>query len=267
MARARALAGRAKSVRGGRRAAGVVHAGREGRRAVRGRPGPLPGVRLVRTATKLNGHLSGSAPYVASLRALGRYPQRDAAVVRGAQRRVLLVWLLRADGVLRRRGGDGRGAAVMVAAMALGAGVGVLLHALGDLPGSALDCALVGIPPARRPDVRLAAVQVQTVREGEGLARAAAHLAGRPDPRGVRGRRRLLVLPAEDPTRRPGGRCVSSSSAFTICGSRRSPAIQGGINELAIGNEGEARRMAERGLGDGIEAAVAAVAAPVGDSG
>ncbi len=54
--------------------------------------------------------------------------------------------------------------------------------------------------------------------------------------------------------------------AFTIVWLQAVAAVQGAINELAIGNEGEARRMAELGLGAEAEAPPVPVAAPAGGS-
>lgn len=268
MARARALAGRAKAFA----AVGELPESytRVAKVVVPCAAGPALYLAyvLVRTATRLNGHLSGSAPYV---RLSGHWVDIHSAtllwfVVPSVV--FLLVWLLRADGVLRRRGGDGRGAAVMVAAMALGAGVGVLLHALGDLPGSALDCALVGIPAGAAAVMFVwLPYQVQTVAKAKGwLEPPLTWRDGRiPAVFVVVGV--YLFSRLKTPTPPAGWPVCLVVIAFTILWLQAVAAIQGGINELAIGNEGEARRMAERGLGDGIEAAVAAVAAPVGDGG
>ena len=57
----------------------------------------------------------------------------------------LLIWTMRADVTLRRRGENPFGTAVMAAGAVAGAVAALGLHALGDLPGSAVGCAAIGL--------------------------------------------------------------------------------------------------------------------------
>lgn len=159
---------------------------------------------------------------------------------------VLMVWMLRTDAVLRRQGADGRGPWFMLAGAALGAGFGVWIHTWGDLPGTALQCALVGIPAGA------AAVmfvwlpnQVALVAKAKGwLESPITWLEGRVPAFfviiGV-----YLFSRMQAPTPPAGWPVVLVCFASTVVWLQAVAGVQGAVNELAIGNEGEARRMAE----------------------
>ncbi len=267
MARARALAGRAKAFA----ASGQLPESytRVAKVVVPCAIGPVLYLAYVlgRTATQLNAHFAGTPPFV---RLSGQWVTIHSAmllwfVVPSVV--FLMVWMLRADGVLRRRGADARGALVMAAAMALGAGFGLALHALGDLPGSALDCALVGIPAGAAVAMFVwLPIQVERVAKAKGWLEPPLTWRDGRIPAifvivGV-----YLFSRLETPAPPAKWPVALVVIAFTVLWLQSVAGIQGGINELAIGSEGEARRMAERGLGGGIEAAVAAVAAPASES-
>jgi hypothetical protein len=218
---------------------------------------------LVRTATQLNAHLASSAPYV---RLQGHWVAIHSATLLWfvlPSVVFLLAWMLRADGVLRRQGADPRGPAVMLAGMVVGVGVGLLLHATGNLPDTALNCALVGIPAGAAFAMFLwLPNQVELVAKVKGwLESPLTWRDGRvPAVFIVVG---VYLFSRLTTTTPPAGWPVSIVViAFTIVWLQAVAAIQGGINELAIGNEGEARRMAERGLSDGIEASLEEVDIP-----
>ena len=171
----------------------------------------------------------------------------------------LLVSMLRSDAVLRRQRGDTRGPWVMLAGAVAGAGFGYWLQSIGDLPGTALDCALVGIPLGAATVMFLwLPFQVEVVAKAKGWLEAPlTWKEGRvPAVFAIVGV--FLFSRLQAPTPPAGWPVCVVAIAFTIVWLQGVAGVQGAINELAIGNEGEARRMAERGV-----AAAAAEESPI----
>jgi ABC-type branched-subunit amino acid transport system permease subunit len=223
---------------------------------------------LVRSATQLHAHFTGTAPY---LRIQGQWATVHSttllcfilpSVV------LALAWMARTDVALRRQGGARRGAFLMAGGAGLGALLGWYLQSAGDLPGSALDDALLGIPVgAAIVMIIWLPHQVELVARAKGWLEspltwkdgripAAFALAG------------VYLFSRQTTDTPPAGWPVCLVAAvFTILWLQAIAGIQGAVNELAIGNEGESRRLAE-GLGQGkvdlAPAAAAKVPAPTG---
>ena len=160
----------------------------------------------------------------------------------------LLAWMLRADGILRRAGGRTIGPIVFVTAAGAGALVGAfLLPEIGfDLPGSTLDRALIGLPAGAA-----AAMFVWLPMQGEAVARAKGWLDMPITWRDGRTQVFFVLfgtwvfhnMTTESP---PNGWPVFVFAAIcTIVWVNWLATMQGAMNELAIGSEGEARRMAD----------------------
>jgi ABC-type branched-subunit amino acid transport system permease subunit len=194
----------------------------------------------------------------------------------------LLGWMLRSDGQLRRLGGATGGPSAMLAGALSGAGVAAWLHSFGhtipltgDLPGTILDCVLVGLPagaafamflwlPAQVGRVarskgwldlplttRDGAVPAAMIVVGAYLfsrMTAAHHIGG--------------IGSATPPS---GWPVVFVTFALTVTWLQAVASIQGGINEVAIGQEGEVRAAAE-GREEKAPAVEAHVPAPAGGS-
>jgi hypothetical protein len=169
---------------------------------------------------------------------------------------------------LRRQQGDRRGKLVIIGGAGLGALLGFLLQSTGDLPGSALDCALVGIPVGVAVGVfPWLPHQVELVARAKGWLEAPITWKVGRTPAvfvltGVYLFSRLTT--STPPT---GWPVCLVATVLTIVSLQSVGGIQGAVNELAIGNEGEARRRAE-GLGQPLVGAppAATVAAPVGSA-
>jgi hypothetical protein len=172
----------------------------------------------------------------------------------------------RTDSALCRQQADRRGKLVMIGGVGLGALLGLLLHSGGDLPGSALDCALVGIPVGAAVSMFMwLGHQVELVAGAKGWLEAPiTWKQGRiPAAFVLTGVYLFSRLTTDTP---PAGWPVCFvATVFTIVLLQAVAGIQGAVNELAIGNEGEARRRAE-GLGQPQvdSRPAAAVPAPVG---
>ena len=197
----------------------------------------------------------------------------------------LLGWMLRSDGQLRRLGGATRGPLVMLAGAAGGAGMGVLLHSFGhtiplcgDLPGTVLDDVVVGLAagaafamflwlPAQVERVALAKGWLDLpLRMRDGIVPAiiviiGTYLFSRMTAASAHGIG--LIGQATPPS---GWPVVFITFALTVAWLQAIASMQGGINEVAIGREGEVRATAE-GLADQAPAPVEAfVPAPAGGS-
>jgi branched-chain amino acid transport system permease protein len=223
---------------------------------------------LVRSATRLHAHFTGTAPY---LRVQGQWATAHNTtmlcfIVPSVV--FLMAWMWRTDSALRRQHGDRRGKLVIIGGAGLGALLGFLLQSAGDLPGSALDCALVGIPVGVAVAVFLwLPHQVELVARAKGWLEAPiTWKEGRiPAAFVLTGVYLFSRLTTSTP---PAGWPVCLvATVLTIVWLQAVAGIQGAVNELAIGNEGEARRRAE-GLGQPpVDAPpAAAVAAPVGSA-
>jgi branched-chain amino acid transport system permease protein len=195
----------------------------------------------------------------------------------------LLLWLLRADRSLRRQGGTPRGGLVMLGGAAVGAGGGALLHfvghsipLLGNLPGSILDDALGGVAAGAAFTMFLwLPAQVEraartkgwldlpmTVRDGIVPASfialgtyvvsrmTAAHGIG-------------TVGPATPPS---GWPVVLVVFLVTVVWLQAVASIQGAVNEVSIGQEGEVRAMAEGREEPAVALEPPLVPAPAGGS-
>jgi branched-chain amino acid transport system permease protein len=179
----------------------------------------------------------------------------------------LLVWMFRSDALLRRQRGDARGPWVMLAGAVAGAGFGYWLQRIGDLPGSGLECALIGIPVGAATVMFLwLPFQVEVVAKAKGWLEAPiTWKEGRvPAIFAIAGV--FLFSRLETPTPPVGWPVCLVAAAFTIVWLQAVAAVQGAINELAIGSEGEARRMAERGVTAPAEEWPIPVPAPAGGS-
>jgi branched-chain amino acid transport system permease protein len=266
MARARALAARAKAfAKTGELPESYTRVAKVVVPCALG-PGLYLAYLLVRTATQVNGHFAGTPPFVrlggswATVHSATLLPFVLPSVA------FLLVWMLRSDGVLRRQGGDSRGVVVFVTAAALGVGIGALLQSTEALPGSLLDCILLGIPVGAATAMFVwLPYQVDQVAKAKGWLESPLTWKDGRIPAifvivGV-----YLFSRLETSTPPAGWPVAIPVIAFSVLWLQSVAAVQGGINELAIGNEGEARRMAERGLSEGLEAAVSAAAAPAGE--
>jgi ABC-type branched-subunit amino acid transport system permease subunit len=178
----------------------------------------------------------------------------------------LLVWMFRSDAALRRQRGDTRGPWVMLAGAVAGAGFGYWLHSVGDLPGTALDCALFGIPVGAATVMFVwLPFQVEVVARAKGWLEApTTWKEGRvPAVFAIAGVFLFSRLQTATP---PNGWPVCMVAvAFTIVWLQAVAGVQGAINELAIGSEGEARRMAERGATAAAESPIP-IPAPAGGS-
>jgi branched-chain amino acid transport system permease protein len=222
---------------------------------------------LVRSATQLHAHFTGTAPY---LRVQGHWATAHSttllcfilpSVV------FLLAWMWRTDTALARQHGDRRGKLIMIGGAALGALLGWLLQAGGNLPGSALDCALIGIPVgAAACTVMWLPHQVELVARAKGWLQAPITWKEGRIPAAFTLAAVYLYSRLTTDTPPNGWPVCFVAVVFTIVWLQAVVGIQGAVNELAIGNEGEAQRRAE-GLGQppiDVDTAVAPVAAPVG---
>jgi branched-chain amino acid transport system permease protein len=222
---------------------------------------------LVRSATQLHAHFTGTAPY---LRVQGHWATVHSttllcfilpSVV------FLLAWMWRTDTALARQHGDRRGKLIMIGGAALGALLGWLLQAGGNVPGSALDCALVGIPVgAAACTVMWLPHQVELVARAKGWLQAPITWKEGRIPAVFTLAAVYLYSRLTTDTPPTGWPVCFVAVVFTIVWLQAVGGIQGAVNELAIGNEGEAQRRAE-GLGQppiDVDTAVAPVAAPVG---
>jgi branched-chain amino acid transport system permease protein len=220
---------------------------------------------LVRSATQLHAHFTGTAPY---LRVQGQWATAHSTTLLCfilPSVAFLLVWMWRTDTALARQGADRRGRLIMIGGAGLGVLFGWLLQSSGDLPGSALDCALVGIPVGAAIVMAMwLPHQVELVARAKGWLEAPiSWREGRiPAAFTLAGVYLYSRLTTASP---PAGWPVCFVAAvFTIVWLQAVAAVQGAVNELAIGNEDEARRRAE-GLGrPTIDVPAAAVAAQVG---
>jgi len=158
----------------------------------------------------------------------------------------LLVWMLRSDAVLRRQGARRYGPMVMLGGAVVGALLGWWIQSDGGFTGSALDCALVGVP-AGAAAVMFVWLPVQI----EAAARARGWLEMPLTWRDGRAPALFVVFGAyifhRTTTETPptGWPLCFVAAIFTIVWLRWVASVQGAINELAIGEEGEARRRAE----------------------
>jgi ABC-type branched-subunit amino acid transport system permease subunit len=223
---------------------------------------------LGRSATQLDAQLSGTAPFV---RLHGHWATVHSATLLAfvlPSVAFLMLWFPWADRWLGRQGADRRGPLWMLAGMGAGAGLGLWFHRGGGLPGSALDCALVGIP------VGAAVVmfiwlprQVQLVAKAKGwLESPLTWKDGRiPAVSVVIGVYLYSRATASQP---PSGWPVCLVVVIlTIVWLQTIASFQGGMNELAIGSEGETRRLAQQLTGEPEpQLAPAAVPAPAGGS-
>jgi branched-chain amino acid transport system permease protein len=222
---------------------------------------------LVRSATQLHAHFTGTAPY---LRVQGHWATAHSttllcfvlpSVV------FLLAWMWRTDSALARQHGDRRGKLVLIGGAALGALLGWLLQSGGNLPGSALDCALVGIPVgAAAGTVMWLPHQVELVARAKGWLQAPISWKEGRIPAAFTIAAVYLYSRLTTDTPPTGWPVCLVAVVFTIVWLQAVAGIQGAVNELAIGNEGEAQRRAE-GLGQppiDVDTAVTPVAAPVG---
>jgi hypothetical protein len=195
----------------------------------------------------------------------------------------LLVWMLRSARVLRRLGASGAGPLVMLGGALAGAGLGALLHSYGhsipltgDLPGTTLDCVLVGLPagaafamflylPSQVARVARAKGWLDlpmTIRDGVVPALfvvLGTYLLSRMTAaRGVG-----ITGPGTPPS---GWPVVFVTFAVVVVWVQAVAAIQGAMNEVAIGHEGEVRAFVEgRDEFESLPSA-AALAAPAGGS-
>ena len=266
MARARALSARAQALAAAGRLPGSYT--RVARVVVPIAAGPALYLLylLVRSATQLDAHWSGTAPFV---RLRGHWatvhsPTLLAFVLPSVA--FFMLWLPRADRWLRRQGADRRGPLLMLAGMAAGAGLGLWFHSDGGLPGSALDCALVGIPAGAAAVMFIwLPRQVQLVAKAKGWLESPLTWKDGRIPAafviaGVYLYSRATV--AQPPSGWPVCFVVF---ILTVVWLQAIASFQGGMNELAIGNEGETRRLAERLAAEPEpELLPAAVPAPTG---
>lgn len=179
---------------------------------------------------------------------------------------VLLVFMLRSDAVLRRGGGRRYGPVLMLAGAAAGALLGWVIASGDGFPGSSLDATLVGIPAGAAAVMFVwLPVQVEAAARSRGwLEMPLTWRDGRaPALFVVFGAFLFHRMTSETP---PDGWPVCLVAAiFTIVWLQWVAAVQGAINELAIGEEGEARRMAEGSVAALAPAAVkTSVPAPTG---
>lgn len=184
----------------------------------------------------------------------------------------LLAWMLRADSVLRREGGRRLGPLVMLG----GAGLYVLVAWAGqsseNLPGSLLDCVLIAIPAGAA-----SAMFIWLPMQVEAVARARGWLDMPITWRDGRAPAFFVIFgagiyhnitpgtfiigPSDNP---PAGWPVCFISiVMAIVWLQWLGAVQGAMNELAIGQEGEARQMAEERFPQ-PDAAKVPIAAPSG---
>jgi branched-chain amino acid transport system permease protein len=229
-------------------------------------PGLYLAYLLVRSATKLHAHFTGTAPY---LRVQGQWTTAHSTTLLCfilPSVAVLMAWMWRTDTALRRQQGDRRGKLVIIGAAGFGALLGFLLQSAGDLPGSALDCALIGIPVGVAVAVFLwLPHQVELVARAKGWLEVPITWKDGRIPAAFVLTGVYLFSRLTTPTPPAGWPVCLVAAVLTIVSLQVVAGIQGAVNELAIGNEGEARRRAE-GLGQPpVDAPpTTAVAAPVG---
>ena len=266
MARGRALGARAKALAAAKQ---LPKAYTPVSRVVLGcavGPGLYLAYLLVRSATKLHAHFTGTAPY---LRVQGQWTTAHSTTLLCfilPSVAVLMVWMWRTDTALRRQQGDRRGKLVIIGAAGFGALLGFLLQSAGDLPGSALDCALIGIPVGVAVAVFLwLPHQVELVARAKGWLEVPITWKDGRIPAAFVLTGVYLFSRLTTPTPPAGWPVCLVAAVLTIVSLQVVAGIQGAVNELAIGNEGEARRRAE-GLGQPpVDAPqTAAVPAPVG---
>ena len=227
---------------------------------------------LVRTATQLDATIVGSPPFVRTLGHWTDVHSRTLLPFVLPSVAFLLVWMLWADrGLGRQRGASRRGAYVFVGGAALGALLGWMMHSnghlsifgwhwnlsgtflltqvWGDLPGSTTDCVLLGtIAGAAAVMFLWLPWQIQRVAQGKGWLESPMTWKDGRVPTGmvIVGLYLFTRLKAATP---PSGWPVAIVAVvLTIVWLQFVASLQGAINELAIGNEGETRRLAE-GLG------------------
>jgi hypothetical protein len=179
----------------------------------------------------------------------------------------LLAWMFRTDGVLRRQHGDARGRWVMLAGAVAGAGFGFWLQRMGDLTGSGLDCALIGVPVGAATVMFLwLPLQVEVVARAKGWLEAPLTWKEGRIPAAAAIVGVYLFSRLKTPTPPSGWPVAFIAVIITITFLQAIAQIQGAINELAIGSEGEARRLAERGVTAEPPAPSFPVPAPAGGS-
>ncbi|HEV2309250.1 MAG TPA: ABC transporter permease [Acidimicrobiia bacterium] len=242
---------------------------------------------LARTATQLDATIVGTPPFV---RTMGHWADVHSATLLPfvlPSVAFLFVWMLWADRGLARQRASRRGPLVMLGGAAGGALFGWALHSSGhisflgvhlnlsgtflltqiwgDLPGSTSDCVLLGVLVGAAFVMFLwLPWQVERVAKAKGWLESPLTWKDGRIPAGflIIGVYLFSRMQTQSP---PSGWPVAIPTiAFTIVWLQWVASVQGGINELAIGNEGETRRLAE-GLGrpETQLTPAAAVAAPV----
>ena len=199
MARARALAARAKEFAKRGELPESYTRVREGRRPVRVGPRPLPRLPARPDRDAAERPFRRDAAVLAARRSLDGRAQRDAAPVHLAERRVLAGL----DAALRRGAPTPRRRLARRGPVCCRGGARSRDRRAAPIdPGPPREPAR--LRPARRPrrrgdrHVRLAAVPGRPGGEGEGLAGVPPHLERRPHPRHLRARRRVPVLAPRD---------------------------------------------------------------------
>jgi ABC-type branched-subunit amino acid transport system permease subunit len=174
----------------------------------------------------------------------------------------LLLWMLRTDGSLRGLGGAPRGSLVMLGGAVLGAAAGLGLHSgghsiplFGDLPGSVLDDVLVGVAAGAAFAMFLwLPAQVERVARSkgwldlpmvhrDGVVPAVFVVVGTYLFSRMTAARGIGTIGAGTPP--SGWPVVLVVFMITVVWLQAVAGIQGAVNEVSIGQEGEVRAMAE----------------------
>ncbi len=226
---------------------------------------------LVRTGTQLDATIVGSPPFVRTLGHWADVHSRTLLPFVLPSVAFLLVWMLWADRGLARQGADRRGPYVFVGGAALGALLGWMMHSnghlsifgahwnlsgtflltqvWGDLPGATTDCVLLGtIVGAAAVMFLWLPWQVERVAKAKGWLEAPLTWKDGRVPAGMVIIGVYLFTRMETASPPSGWPVAIVAVALTIVWLQFVASLQGAINELAIGNEGETRRIAE-GLG------------------